>query len=97
LALDEHRLRFGEGSHDLGSHATRLAALLLGRPRPYNDVGRTHWEETMRITKGLGMLLLAIWLIVWGILNLGIIDFAGSGVILAVLALAAGVILLIRR
>lgn len=51
----------------------------------------------MRITKDLGMLLLAIWLVVWGILNLGIINFAGSGVILALLALAAGIILIIRR
>jgi hypothetical protein len=43
------------------------------------------------------VLLLAIWLVVWGILNLEIISFAGSGVILALLALAAGIILLIRR
>lgn len=51
----------------------------------------------MRITKDLGMLLLAIWLVIWGILNLGFFNFAGSGVILALLALAAGIILIIRR
>jgi hypothetical protein len=51
----------------------------------------------MRLTKELGMLLLAIWLVAWGILNLGIINFAGSSAVLAVLALAAGVVLLIRR
>jgi hypothetical protein len=55
------------------------------------------WEGEMRITKKLGMLLLAVWLIAWGILNLGIINFVGSGTLLALLALAAGVILLIRR
>ena len=43
------------------------------------------------------LLLLAVWLIAWGILNLGIINFVGSGTLLALLALAAGVILLIRR
>jgi hypothetical protein len=41
--------------------------------------------------------LLAVWLIAWGILNLGIVNFVGSGTLLALLALAAGVILLIRR
>lgn len=45
----------------------------------------------------LGYLLLAIWLILTGLLPLLNITFAGSGVILAILAIAAGVLLLLRR
>lgn len=51
----------------------------------------------MKLTKNLGMVLLAVWLIAWGVLNLGVVSFAGSGAILALLALAAGIVLLIRR
>ena len=49
----------------------------------------------MKLTKNLGMVLLAVWLIAWGVLNLGVVSFAGSGAILALLALAAGIVLLI--
>jgi hypothetical protein len=45
----------------------------------------------------LGYLLLAIWLILTGLLPLLNIDFAGSGTILAILGIAAGVLLLLRR
>jgi len=45
----------------------------------------------------LGYLLLAIWLILTGMLPLLSITFAGSGTILAILAIAAGVLLLLRR
>jgi hypothetical protein len=51
----------------------------------------------MRITRQLGMVLLAIWLIGWGIVNLGVVALPGLNLILAVLALAAGIVLLIRR
>lgn len=50
----------------------------------------------MRITKNLGFLLLAIWLILEGLLyfipQLGVL-----GVIIALLAIAAGVLILIGR
>lgn len=51
----------------------------------------------MTITKNLGMLLLAIYLIVVGVLGLGIIQVAGLGVVIAVLAIAAGVLILLGR
>jgi hypothetical protein len=45
----------------------------------------------------LGYLLLAIWLILTGLLPLLNLNFAGIGTILAILAIAAGVLLLLRR
>jgi len=43
------------------------------------------------------MLLLAIWLILTGLLQLISFSFAGMGLILALLALAAGVLILLGR
>jgi len=51
----------------------------------------------MRVTKNLGMILLAIWLIVTGLLQVVSIAIPGIGVILAVLAVAAGVLILMGR
>jgi hypothetical protein len=50
------------------------------------------------LTKSLGMLLLGIWLILTGLLGLvpGL-GFAGSGTVLAVLALVAGILILLGR
>jgi hypothetical protein len=53
----------------------------------------------MKLPKNLGMLLLAVWLILFGLLTapfLGV-NFAYSRDILAVLAIAAGVLLLLQR
>jgi hypothetical protein len=49
--------------------------------------------------KNLGTILLAVWLILFGLLNAPFlaIRFAYSGHLLAILALAAGVLLLLRR
>jgi hypothetical protein len=49
------------------------------------------------LNKNLGMLVLAIYLIVVGVLGLGVISAAGLGVVVAVLALVAGVLILIGR
>lgn len=51
----------------------------------------------MRLTKNLGMLLLAIWLILTGLMPLLNLSFQGVGTIMAILAIAAGVLLLIGR
>ncbi len=51
----------------------------------------------MRITKRLGILLLSIWLILTGLIGLVRLNIAGLGVIMALLALAAGVLLLLER
>jgi len=46
----------------------------------------------MHITRNIGMLLLAIFLIAWGVVQL--LGIGGLGVILALLAIAAGVFIL---
>jgi hypothetical protein len=53
----------------------------------------------MALPKNLGMLLLAVWLILFGLLNAPIlkISFAHSANLLAALAIAVGVILLMQR
>jgi hypothetical protein len=49
----------------------------------------------MRLNQNAGMLLLAIWLILVGLLPLLGVGFGGLGVILALLAIAAGVLILL--
>jgi hypothetical protein len=49
-----------------------------------------------RFTKNIGMLLLAIWLIAWGLVTL-IPALSGLVLILAVLAIAAGIFILLNR
>jgi hypothetical protein len=51
----------------------------------------------MRLPKNLGMILLASWLIAWGAIPLLGITFMHSGTLLAVLAIAAGILLLLGR
>ena len=50
----------------------------------------------MKITKNIGFLLLAIWLILTGLAAF-VPSVAGLGMILSVLALAAGVFILLGR
>ena len=53
----------------------------------------------MKMPKNLGMLLLAVWLILWGVFNppfLGI-SFTYSGHLLTLLAIAAGILLILQR
>ena len=49
------------------------------------------------LTRNLGMLLLAIWLILGGLIPLLNLSFSGVGTIMAILAIAAGVLILIGR
>ncbi|MDB5313272.1 MAG: hypothetical protein JWO38_7474 [Gemmataceae bacterium] len=53
----------------------------------------------MRVPANLGRLLLAVWLILFGLLTAPFlkISFAYSGDVLAVLAIVAGVLLLMER
>ena len=53
----------------------------------------------MRMPKNLGIILVAVWLILYGILTAPFLkfSFAYSADLLAVLAIAAGVLLLLRR
>jgi hypothetical protein len=47
----------------------------------------------MKLTKSLGLLLLSIWLILHGLISLFNISFRGLYIIMAVLALAAGIVI----
>jgi len=49
------------------------------------------------ITKNLGFLLLAIWLILYGLLAVFNVTFNGQGIVMGILALAAGVLILINK
>jgi hypothetical protein len=53
----------------------------------------------MKLPRNLGMLLLAVWLILFGVLTAPFlkVSFAYSGDLLAVLAVVAGVFLLLQR
>ena len=51
----------------------------------------------MKITKNLGFLLLSIWLILTGLIELFHFSFAGLPIVMAILALAAGILILIGR
>lgn len=51
----------------------------------------------MNLTKNLGMLLLGIWLIVTGLLQVVSVQIPAIGTILALLAIVAGVLLLMGR
>jgi len=49
------------------------------------------------LTRNLGMLLLAIWLILGGLMPLLNLSFSGAGTIMAIVAIAAGVLILVGR
>ena len=51
----------------------------------------------MNLTKNLGMLLLGIWLVVTGLLQVVSIHVPAIGPILALLAIVAGVLILMGR
>ncbi len=53
--------------------------------------------RTLKFKGNLGMLLLGIWLIASGLVPLLNISFPALGIILAVLAVAAGILLLLKR
>lgn len=49
----------------------------------------------MRLTRNTGMLLLAIWLILTGLSSF--VPLGGLGILLAILAIAAGILILLGR
>jgi hypothetical protein len=49
------------------------------------------------MNKNLGMLLLAIWLILTGLIAILGLSFTGLGALMGLLALAAGILILIGR
>lgn len=51
----------------------------------------------LNVTKSLGMILLAIWLILGGLVPLLHLSYEGLGMLMAILAIAAGVFILLGR
>jgi hypothetical protein len=51
----------------------------------------------MKITRNIGMLLLAVWLILTGLIPLLNINVSGLGTVMAVLAIAAGALIIVGR
>jgi hypothetical protein len=50
-----------------------------------------------RFTRNIGMLLLSIWLILTGLIALFGLSFNGLGIIMGLLAIAAGIFILVGR
>jgi len=53
--------------------------------------------SNMKVTKNMGMLLLSIWLILNGLIALVSFSFQGLPLIMAILAMIAGVLILVGR
>ena len=51
----------------------------------------------MKLPKNLGILLLGIWLILTGLIPLLSLSFSGLGTLMAILAIAAGVLIVVMR
>jgi hypothetical protein len=51
----------------------------------------------MKVIRNLGMLLLAAWLILTGLIPLLNLSFSGLGTVMAILAIAAGVLIVVGR
>jgi hypothetical protein len=51
----------------------------------------------MKLARTIGTGLLALWLIMHGLMSLLELSFRGSGTVLAVLALASGILILLDR
>ena len=52
---------------------------------------------TMKLTRNIGMLLLAAWLVLTGLIPLLNLSFSGLGTVMAILAIAAGVLIVVGR
>lgn len=51
----------------------------------------------MKLIKNFGMLLLAAWLILTGLIPLLNLSFSGLGTVMSILAVAAGVLIVVGR
>jgi hypothetical protein len=51
----------------------------------------------MKVTRNIGMLLLALWLVLTGLIPLLSLSFSGLGIVMAILAIAAGILIAIGR
>ncbi len=53
--------------------------------------------KTVKVPNNLGVLLLGVWLVVTGVVPLLNLTFSGLNLLLAILAIAAGVLLVLGR
>ena len=51
----------------------------------------------MKLIKNFGLLLLAVWLMLTGLIPLLNLSFSGLGVVMSILAVAAGVLIVVGR
>jgi len=51
----------------------------------------------MKLTRNLGMLLLAAWLVMTGLIPLLNLSFSGLGTLMAILSIAAGILIVVGR
>ena len=51
----------------------------------------------MKVTRNLGMLLLAVWLVIAGLIPLLNLSFSGLGTLMAILSIAAGILIVVGR
>jgi len=51
----------------------------------------------MKLTRNIGMLLLAVWLVMTGLIPLLNLSFSGLSTVMAILAIAAGVLIVVGR
>lgn len=51
----------------------------------------------MKLTRNIGMLLLALWLILTGVIPLLNLSFSGQGTVMALIAIAAGILIVVGR
>lgn len=51
----------------------------------------------MKLTRNIGMLLLAAWLVLTGLIPILNLSFSGLGTVMAILAIAAGVLIVVGR
>ena len=68
----------------------------IGDPEAFADVASFQGEERMKI-RNWGMILLAVWLILMGLIPLLSIHLDNSGTVMNLLAIAAGVLILIGK
>ena len=51
----------------------------------------------MKLTRNVGMLLLAAWLVLTGLVTILNLSFSGLGTVMAILAIGAGVLIVVGR
>jgi hypothetical protein len=51
----------------------------------------------MKLTTNIGMILLSVWLILTGLIPLLSFSFTGMGTVMAILAIASGVLIVVGR